>query len=541
MSGIERINKTMKKTIILFFTALIFFSVFTGGAVSADEADAPTSGSCGENLIWELKDNVLYISGTGDMDNYSWGIPYDDNRVFPPWLLGHYKEIKSLVISNGVTSIGNEAFSSIYTLESAEIPDSVGYIGKEAFRGCGLKNVSIPDSVRFIEEDAFASSYLTNIYIPASVETIGEGAFGWCRNLTEISVDEKNTQYKSENGVLFNNDMSELIQYPAGKTDEEYNIPETVEYIKNGAFESSRLTDIHIPESVEYIGEWAFYYCESLKNINIPDTVKTIEKYTFYDCSALTDIEIPDSVTSIGYSAFEICSSLESVIIPESVNSIGVRAFWGCKSLTNVKIPDSLTSISDGAFGCCEALTDIIIPDKVKYIGDEAFWFCYGLTHITIPASVERLRVAFLMCNSLKEVTFLSETTELEYDIFHQCPADLVIKGYAGSTAEAYAGKYGFDFSVIVNKSVIELCEGYTGTVSFRAEQDGNAELNPVIENEIADMTAYIAYFNEEGGMSGVEILQKEDDGVYRFKIDGSNFKIMLWDEASPIINAITQ
>ena len=181
-------------------------------------------------------------------------------------------------------------------------------IGGQAFEGCtGLANITIPDSVTEIGLEAFSGcTSLTNITIPDSVTEIGSSAFSGCSSLTAIDVEVGNNNYTSVNGVLFNKGKTELICYPAGKTDKSYNIPNSVTIIGYSAF---------------------------------------------IDCTSITSITIPDSVTSIDSSAFGGCSSLKSITIPNSVTSIGYYAFYGCTSLTSVTIPKSVTGIDDWAFG----------------------------------------------------------------------------------------------------------------------------------------------------------------------------------------------
>ena len=181
-------------------------------------------------------------------------------------------------------------------------------IGGQAFEDCtGLANITIPDSVTEIGLEAFSGcTSLTNITIPDSVTEIGSSAFSGCSSLTAIDVEVGNNNYTSVNGVLFNKGKTELICYPAGKTDKSY---------------------------------------------NIPNSVTSIGYSAFIDCTSITSITIPDSVTSIDSSAFGGCSSLKSITIPNSVTSIGYYAFYGCTSLTSVTIPKSVTDIDDWAFG----------------------------------------------------------------------------------------------------------------------------------------------------------------------------------------------
>ena len=199
-----------------------------------------------------------------------------------------------------VTKIGESAFWGCSSLTSVTIGDSVTSIGKYAFRYC---------------------KSLTGVTIPDSVTSIGESAFWGCSSLTSIEVGKGNSEYSSEDGVLFDKYETVLIQFPAGKSGH-YTIPDSVT-----------------------IGKSAFKNCSSLTSVTIPDSFTSIWSWAFQYCSSLTSITIPDSVTSIGGNAFRGCSSLTSITIPDSVNSIGEWAFYDCSSLTNIYFESNAPSI----------------------------------------------------------------------------------------------------------------------------------------------------------------------------------------------------
>ena len=230
-----------------------------------------TSGTCGKNLKWELNNGTLTISGKGEMQSYM------DYGYSAPWFSSN---IRKVVITSGVISIGDYAFKGCSSLTSITIPGSVTSIGGDAF---------------------LRGSSLTSITIPGSVTSIGYSAFKGCSSLTSIT------------------------------------IPSSVTNIKDSTFKGcSRLTSITIPSSVTSIGSAAFEGCSRLTSITIPSSVTSIEVWAFYECSSLTSITIPSGVTSIGGATFLRCSSLTSITIPSGVTSIGGYAFFECSNLTDV-------------------------------------------------------------------------------------------------------------------------------------------------------------------------------------------------------------
>ena len=246
------------------------------------------------------------------------------------------------------------------------------------------KNVTTIDDSTFEGRNTIKS-----VTIPDSVTTIGHRAFGNCKSLKNIDVSVDNSNYISENGVLFDKNKTKLIQYPRKKKDKTYIIPEGVTTIGDLAFMNcNSLISVAIPDSVITIGDFAFERCRHLENITIPDSVTTIGDFAFRDCNSLISVTISDSVTTIGNAAFALCGGIKNITIPNSVTIIGYDAFRGCGSLTSITIPNSVTTIGDRAFELCRHLENITIPESVTTIGDFAFGNCKSLESVTIPDSV---------------------------------------------------------------------------------------------------------------------------------------------------------
>ena len=348
----------MKKRLLsILLAAVMVLTMLPLGLVeTAYAATVVDSGSCGkngDNVTWKLtSDGTLTISGTGKMKDYG------DNygMSVAPWYVGS-SQVKTVIIEDGVTSIGDRAFDGCTKLTRVVIPDSVTSIGYSSFRGCySLPSVAIPDSVTSIGDSAFAyCKVLTGITLSGSVTSIGSCAFQSCDSLTSVTM---------QNGV----------------------------------------TDI---------GDNAFTYCKNLTSVTIPNSVKTIGTSAFYNCAGLTRVTIPGSVTRIEQDTFKGCSGLTSVTISAGVTSIESGAFRDCTSLTSVTIPGSVTSIEGYAFAYCSALTSLIIHDGTTSIGISAFMNCTSLGSVTIPRSVTDIGgYAFGSCRSLADVYYGGTETD---------------------------------------------------------------------------------------------------------------------------------
>lgn len=315
-------------SIILVFSMVLLqapaglFSIASSAATNdyytyavTDEETIPVreyvaSGTCSDNLTWTLDvEGTLTISGTGSMPDYYayaealsfdfWGDSNDEVYSYygdSPWF--DYREyIKTVEIHDGITSIGDSAFSYCSNISCITIPHSITNIGDEAFYFC---------------------SSLAGITIPSSVTAIGKRAFMYCSQLKRILVDTGNAFYYSDDyGVLYNKVTKTLIKAPA-----KYDF---------GTY--------FIPDGVTSIGYGAFYDCGGLTGITIPDSVTIIDESAFNNCMNLTFITIPDSVTKIEDHAFENCYKLwyvsytgtrsqECAISIDSSNSYLKKSVW---------------------------------------------------------------------------------------------------------------------------------------------------------------------------------------------------------------------
>ena len=465
----------MKKIVSLILSLVMLMSITSGLNLTA------YAETYGDFEYSHIEDDFLSITGyKGSETNLE--IPSvingDSVKVIDREAFEGCQSIKTVTIPDSIISIGMYAFCDCTSLTSVTIGNSVRSIADSAFRGCtSLKNINIPDSVESIDNLAFSGcTNLTSLTIPNSVTSIGNGVFFDCENLVSIEVANDNMNYTSISGILFSKNKTELIQYPAAKTDSTYIIPDGVTRIDYAFGSCKNLTSVTIPDSVTSIGDHAFNGCTSLTNKTIPNSVTSIGNYSFSGCTNLINITIPDSVTSIGDNAFYKCESLTDIIIPNSVISIGYSAFSDCSGLANIAISDSVTSIGVSAFSGCISLKSIEVSDNNKnYASVDGVLFNKDASELItypagkpndiyeIPNSVMNIGDgAFFACTSLKsiEVSDNNENyTSVDGVLFNKDKSKLITYP-AGKSNDTYE----------ISNSVTSIGDhAFTGCVSLKS------------------------------------------------------------------------
>lgn len=354
---------------------------------------------------------------------------------------------KTRYVSSYQKDIGENNIS-----EDNEIIISEFWNGKDLyFEGKDVRKVIIGEGITGIENDIFNQcDNLRSIEIPSTVSYIGDKAFHYTYGLEEIKINENNTHFSSDSGVLFDKNKTQLINYPKGKTDAQYVIPDTVTNIKGLAFTNNGLVKtIQISKNVEQVESNAFRSCHSLENIivaeenpnyltidgilynkdktelicypsekqgktyTIDENVKTIKEYAFsnnyhledvdvstveaiergafYGIQTLKKVKLPEAITQMGTAVFSGDISLKEVTLPKGITKLEACTFTDANGLLKVNLPSTITEIGDYAFTGCSYLQELAIPVGTKKIGKQILQSCYKIEKLYIPSTVEEI------------------------------------------------------------------------------------------------------------------------------------------------------
>ena len=397
-----------KRLLACLLTLVMLLALLPATALAAD----PVTGSCGDDLTWTLtqhEDGATYtltISGTGEMEDYTVG--------GAPWhvalgVAANRKQITEIVLPNGLTHIGNNAFLQAAVTE-VTIPNTVVSIGTNAFWKCNTIETTLPASVRELGATAFYGTFVVNVDANSPyLCSEGGGKVLYSKNKTtlyQVSQDCAG-DFTIPSTVTTINDFA---MNGCAKVTGELVIPDSVQTIGRSAFEGTGFTSLNLGNSVKEIGVSAFYKCATMTgDLVIPASVTTIGENAFastgfngkLDFQAqieefpaaifkglnFTSVSFSDSVKTIGDHAFENCMQLATVTFGQGLETIGSSAFKGSGISGELTFPDSLKKIDTYAFAECPHISEITLPEGSMTIGYAAFYQDTGVQTIRIPLS----------------------------------------------------------------------------------------------------------------------------------------------------------
>lgn len=408
-----------------------------------------TSGSCGANATWSYEGTTLTVSGTGEMYDYNYGEA--------PWYADYAETMTSLVIEEGITSIGNNAFAGCEKLNSVQYPAS-GFtsIGDYAFSDAKVKNPNLPRTLTHLGDGAFSGSQAKYVSIPASLKKIGDYAFESCANLESVGIYEgvEEIGESAFDGCAFT----------------VLTIPSTVKTIGGGAFMSNtELESVYIGAGVKTIGAAAFQGCTGLKKVGIGGNTKPAlgdAVFTDYDGTTPLAIEafyVPYGVNYDGWGGFDSekfktemlgtwtysdngtpdaeqgsgnwrFDILEGKLTVSGTGKLNVApwngepainpvvyqdyehpGFWG--GIKSVVFGKGITSLENMACGMQVNCTSVTLPNTLKTITNSALEEC-AFTSIDLPEGLETIDMYAFFGSKLTSVVIPSTVTKLGYSVF---------------------------------------------------------------------------------------------------------------------------
>ena len=459
---------------IAFFVLCLAVSA----ALFAIPALADCSGTCGDDVTWTFTeaDGTLTISGTGPMASYSYSS--SNSTINTPWY-SLRSQIRSVVISDGVMSVGNYAFAHCGNLEEVSIPESVVGIGEMVFSGCdGLPTLTIPSGVTWLElKDCTGLSTLNlpegltylrldgagnlkSLDLPEGLQSIrlyntgieeitlpdslvfpidsdsylsAVASAGFAGSpISAFHVKATNPNYQEINGFLYSKDEKILVACPLRNLETSYTVPEGVETIGPNAFSRTNITELTLPSTLKTICEKAFMY-SSVRSIRIPENVEEMGRRAF-DSSSIAEVVFDCPNLEIPAWAFVSCRKLSYVSLPRESCVIGTQAFAGCELLKSIDL-SSVTSVGSGAF-IRTGLKSAAFPTDT-YLGTYTYITSGGIQTVQTPQSFGYSGIA--VDNNVPYYDHVMYYANSKISGF-------VIYGLSGSHAETYASKCGFTF-----------------------------------------------------------------------------------------------
>lgn len=427
---------------------------------------------------------------------------------------------------NGVPVVGVDGtpFGYCRNLKSITLPDSMHYFDwfdlvcvetRVSSNSSGSTTVSVNTQLTEIDEETS--------FNPSKVTIMADEEDVIYPTIEAVKVSKTNPYFTLSDGILYTKDMTKLIGCPPAMDLTELKISEKAEIINDYAFATCyKLKDLVIPENIKQINNSAFSACINLESVELPKSINAVYTGTFYMCESLKNVKFNGDISAIGAGAFAECSSLTEFDIPASVKYIGTNAFefspcieviddihyvdnWVVDSEEDIEnaVPKKGTvGIAEMSFQFTKNIKHVDFPESVKYVSDIAIVatgnYPYEIHYRASYINEDTLRGAksasdFYIYDKECDIFDSEKTIPAEYKINEKMPdlesdgvitsiwgdisgetveepedpidKSVVIHGYAGSTAQAYAVKYNRKFEVIEEEIPQTTTETTTATV----------------------------------------------------------------------------
>ena len=450
-----------------------------------------------------LHDDTILASGAfrnTAIKSITFGGSVIANGVF-----SNMKKLESIVFTNDVETLGENAFESCTALKSVTFNGECLSIGNDAFKGCtALTSMALPAGLTKLGDRVFnGCTNLATVEVNgnSNIATVGNNVFVGCANLKTVKLTAGTsashyavansgayTMVTNANGTAvvlappaYTEATGDVFTVPtiAGSTEitknryannqslngKEVIIPEGIETIGAGAFRNTGITKVVVPSTVTSIDEYAFAECPNLVTVILLCDIEEIPANLFVGSRNLSNVQLPGSVKTIGDYAFSK-TAIRSVTIGEHVEYIGFEAFRDCTALVEVNFAEqsTLKEIGQGAFAGCTTLQKVIMPDTVEVIRYSAFVSCSALTEVYVSAGLEVMEdYAFSACLMLTTFTmgdgakmlgnyaFYTPGTQTGSFYYHNSLANVTIPA-----SVEYIGAYAFAGNSVLKKLALD-------------------------------------------------------------------------------------
>lgn len=378
----------------------------------------------------EYQNGTLTLTGSGsiDLSNVPDSVKKSASKVIikngftdiPERCFENFISMESVSVGNGISKLGNYAFSRCLALKNIETPSSVQEIGSNCFEYCSnLSSIKLNDGIKTLGTTIFTGcTSLKNITIPKTVETMRynhSSGYGWSNDYTVF-------EGSSIESVVFAEGMTAIPDnacYLASNI-KSVTIPSTASSIGIDAFNKCDLSTVDL-KNVSTIGNGAFKYNSNLVSVKSNDKITSIGELTFSGCSKLNSMASMKNIKTLGSSAFMNCTLLDNIQLPDTMESIGNNAF-SATGITDIKVPKVTGEMGTGIFSNCQSLKNISFSADADKIGGEMFEFCTDLETVSIPGTIKSIYgSAFLNCSKLSSVELNEGIESLGLYIFNQC------------------------------------------------------------------------------------------------------------------------
>lgn len=310
----------------------------------------------------------------------------------------YHSYIKHIIIPEGVDSIGAFAFFGCVNTEDISLPSTLKSIGVSAFYGIVNSSSSYSKATVSFEKCKelevigsmafYGCSGIEDVVLPESVKYIGSDAFTETRAYYDFIENGAESTDPDDKYKIVAGDV--LLWGYVGKDDTSIDIPSNVKYIAGGAY-GGWLSPIVYPDfenaSVSEAVKVKNRITYNIKNVSIPDGVVYIGDSAFTRIIGLESIVIPDSVEIVDSSAFDKCGSVTSIKLGKNLVSIGSYAF-ATTAITSVELPKGLTALGSGAFAECINLKELKLPEDISSLGSAIVdATCTSLQTVYMPMS----------------------------------------------------------------------------------------------------------------------------------------------------------